>query len=472
MKAKNRSEEVKRRKLLVFLFLTFAFCFLPFDFLCCLLPSLAAQPDDLRRRAEELIKRGDKELPTRSDPRAALKFFQQSLDLAYQLNDRSLISRSLSKLSLGYIYLGELGKGLSLAEEALSAARLAGDQHQEAWALHQVGNAYFYLGDFAKALENFQAALRLMREVGDRFGEANALRDVGITYKLLGQFDEALEFLYEALDIFRQMNARGPISPVLENLGMGYASLDEYRLALDAYEQALEIARENQNAEQIYGVLTRIGYLYMDLNNSERALDHFKQALALAEELGLELPYHQAWVLQGMSVALHELGQVEAAIEAQRRSLRLDRQMKNELRVADDFRGLGHLYLDRDPAVATGYFQRALAIYEKYEARFTWGAYVGLAQAYRHQGVSGGRATVPGVGQGARHVVRQSAAGLAGKVYTDFGSDYYHRMVREPLIGLIPHEPLGRTGLRSCYTLSLTQLMVMISTGTMTLHAE
>jgi CHAT domain-containing protein len=358
------------------------FCLLLFAF--CLLPSPSAQPQDLRRRAEELIQRGEAELTTRGDWRAAIESFQQSLDLARQLKDDSLLAHSLVGLSHAYFELAEADRALSLAEEGLAAARRAGNRRLEAWALDQIGNAYYYPGDFARALENFQASLTIMREVGDRFGEATALKDIGIMYKYLGQYDEAIVFLHEALDIFRQLKASDSVRSTLENLGTGYASLGAYQLALDFYEQALEIAKETQDAEGISAALIRLGYLYLDLDEPERALDHLQRGLAMAESLNR---YHdQEWALAGISGALFELGRVEASREALRRRLNFHRRINKELGIADDLEGFGYLSLAGEPGVALDYFRRALAIYEKYESPLNRRIHASLARAYRRQG--------------------------------------------------------------------------------------
>jgi CHAT domain-containing protein len=362
----------------------FAFCLLLSGFLPCRWPASAAHPQDFHRRAEELIQRGEAELTARGDWRAAIAFFEHSLDLACQLKDDALMSRSLSGLAYAYVELAESDKALSLAEEALAAARRAGDRRLEAWALDYIGNAYYYPGDFARALDHFQASLPIMRAVEDRFGEATALKDIGIIYKYLGQYDEAIEFLHEALDIFRHLKASDQMRSALENLGTAYVTLGAYSQALDFYEQAFEIAKETQDAEGVSAVLIRLGYLYLDLNEPERALDHLQQGLAMADRL--DRHHDQEWALSGLSGALFELGQIEASREALRRLFDFHRRINKELGMADDLEGFGYFHLEGEPAVALDYFRRALAIYEKYESPLNRRIDVSLGRAYRRLG--------------------------------------------------------------------------------------
>lgn len=346
---------------------------------------VSVQQDELRHRAEAWIDRGDAYLEGHEDAQAALMCFQASLDLAHQLNDGSLVSRSLWKLANLYLlYFQGYEKALNLAEKSLSAARMAGDRRQESWALDQVGNAYFALGHYAKALENFQDSLKRMKELGDRFGEATALKDVGITYRLLGQYDEAIGFLQESLEIFRQLGGSDYAASALQNLGMAYSSLGDYRQTFESYEQALRIAQEDQNNKLIYGALARMGFLNLELNNPDQALDYLQHALAVGEKW--RPSGADTWLLRGVAGALNELGQVEAAVEVCQRSLSIDRRRRDEVGIASDFWGLGQLYLDRDPRTARDYLNLALDIFQKQDFQLLWGLYAALAQTYRRQG--------------------------------------------------------------------------------------
>ncbi|MEW6212191.1 MAG: CHAT domain-containing tetratricopeptide repeat protein [Acidobacteriota bacterium] len=314
------------------------------------------------------------------DRDAAIKSFEQSLDLARRTGDDASVSAILLKLSTAYLESREFNKSLVAAEEAIAAARQAGDRKQEAWALIHAGNALYSMGKFARALENFRAAVPLMRDVRDRLGEALALKDAGILCKYLRRYDEAFGLMNEALEIFRELNEGSGILSTLHNIGIGYAMLDADRLALEAYEEALKVARENNDRAGECHVLIRIGYLVRD---RELGLEYLDQALALAEEL--KLYDLQVEVLNGMSDALAETGQLDRAIEAQKRALKINLRWNS--RMAVELNGLGHLYLERDPALAARYFRRSLAAArEESDSPLVISPHYGLAEAYRRQG--------------------------------------------------------------------------------------
>jgi len=282
------------------------------------------------------------------------------------------------------LHRGKFETALRLGEQCLSGARGAGDRRQEGVGHALMGNAYFYTDRYLDALNSFQAGLVLMREAGDQSGEATGLKDVGITLSRFGRFDESFESLHESLNIFRKLSESREIGSVLENIGMDYANLGAVDLAFDMYEQAFEIARENRNAQLMFGSLSRMGELYLSANPG-RSLEYFREALAIAEERSMS-PIDRGWVLMNTSIALSELGQVEAATAMNRRALTLSRQIGWKGGTALSLQGLAQLYLGRDPAVAVKYYQQSIAILEQIDSGNPWRAYAYLAAAHRRQG--------------------------------------------------------------------------------------
>jgi CHAT domain-containing protein len=287
----------------------------------------------------------------------------------------------LYEAALAAIHKSDIKKSLRLGEESLLVARGMADRFKEAKSLELIGNAYFYLGRYADALNSFQAGLLIMRDVGDQQSVATVLKDIGITYNRLGRFDEGFGPLNEALNISRQLNDSAAVESALENLGMGYASLGAYNPAFEMCEQALEVAQQTKDPQLIFGALIRIGILYHSLNSGERALDYLKQALYIAEQQKLS-PMDQAWAMQELSIALVMTGQTDAAIEMRQRSITICRQIGWKMGLADNYQGLGELCLDRNPALALRYFERAGAIYEGINYNLRSHTYASKAAAY------------------------------------------------------------------------------------------
>jgi CHAT domain-containing protein len=315
-----------------------------------------------------------------SDHRAAETSLEQSLELARRIDDQVLVSNILLKLATARFRSREFNDCLALAEEAIAAARRTGDRRVEAWALEQAGNALYSIGRFANALEYFLSAVSLMREAGDRTGEAAALKDSGILCKYLRRYDEAFSYMNQALEIFRELDDSSGIVSTLHNIGSGYAMLDADRLALEAYEEALKVCREKNDLTGACHVLTRIGYL---VGNKELGTEYLYQALTLAEEL--KLYDLQVEALNGLSEVLAETGQLDRAIAMQNRALEIN--LRWNKRSSVELNGLGHLFLERDPAMAASYFRRSLiAAVKESDAPLVISPHYGLGRAHSRLG--------------------------------------------------------------------------------------
>ncbi|MCI0489913.1 MAG: CHAT domain-containing protein [Blastocatellia bacterium] len=277
---------------------------------------------------------------------------------------------------------GEFAEGERLSRQVLSVARQAGDRHLEAQALNLIGNACFYSDRQEEALDYFQASRSLMRETGDRLGEAVSLKDIGITLKSMGRFDEAFGPLYESLDAFRQLDAKLHIGSAVENIGRGYATLGAHNLAFEMYEEALRIARETGDATLLHGSARRIGEQYLETGNPRRALRYLTEALEVAERENLP-PFDRAVAMMPLSNTLAELGRTEDAIRMRHRSMSLCESIRWKGGMIYNFQGLGGLYVDRDPARAIRYYEKAIEIGARIDFQPQWGSYAGLARAHR-----------------------------------------------------------------------------------------
>ena len=97
--------------------------------------------------------------------------------------------------------LSEPRKAIEYYEQALDIAREIGDRRGEGADLGNLGNAYSDLGEARKAIEYYEQALAIAREIGDRRGEGDDLGNLGSAYADLGEARKAIEYYEQALAI-------------------------------------------------------------------------------------------------------------------------------------------------------------------------------------------------------------------------------------------------------------------------------
>jgi adenylate cyclase len=177
-------------------------------------------------------------------------------------------------------------KANAAATEALTLARAAGDNKEEAKALHTLGIVANYTGAYPAAEAYFRQALALYEALGNKSGAARVTGNIGIVYKNLSDYPRALEYYGKALAAHEALGDKSGAARVTGNIGIVYMNLSDYPRALEYYGKALaahEALGENSVAARVTG---NIGNVYGYLSDYPRALEYLGKALAAHEALG------------------------------------------------------------------------------------------------------------------------------------------------------------------------------------------
>ena len=229
----------------------------------------------------------------------AIELFQQSLDIAREIDNRQGEANALGNLGTTYHNLGEYGRAIDFHQQALDIDQETGDSLGEVASLGNLGLVYRNLGDYSRAIDFHQQQLDIARAIGDRLGEANALGNLGTTYHNLGEYGRAIDLHQQSLNIKRKVRNRLGESLSLGSLGNAYRNLGEYSRAINFYQQQLDIAREIGHRLGEARSLSGLGNAYRNLGEYDRAIDFHQQQLDIAREIGY---------LQGESNSLYNLG--------------------------------------------------------------------------------------------------------------------------------------------------------------------
>ncbi|WP_246082773.1 AfsR/SARP family transcriptional regulator [Nonomuraea diastatica] len=186
---------------------------------------------------------------------------------------------------LGWVQvcMGASEDGIAHLHRSLDAYRRAGEATMEAGLLDNLGVAYRTAGQPERAAEHHTLALRLNRELGDRWGEAVNLTHLGLVHQAAGRYDEAVELHTRSIEL-------------LGELGMPSDRLRAFIHRAEAYRRA---------------------------GRFEEAVEHYRQAMAAHRKLGGSGDFGAAEISWGLGLVLYELGRVDEARQAWRRSITL-----------------------------------------------------------------------------------------------------------------------------------------------------
>ena len=172
------------------------------------------------------------------------------------------------------------------AQEALSAARSAGNRDREARALLDLGLGYASVGLTVEATTSFEEAAELAHELGDSTMLAKALANAGSQLHQSGQNAEALDLSRRAVAEFQVLGDRTAQLRTLANCAVIERSLGQPEPALATVSTALGLAKELDDRALFTGLLGIQGDLLTELGRSAEARAARQQAVQAARRYG------------------------------------------------------------------------------------------------------------------------------------------------------------------------------------------
>ena len=220
------------------------------------------------------------------DYSAAAEFYERSLALRRELNDRGGVGAVLNNQGLLAYEQGDYRAARALHEESLAIDRELGDRWGVAVSLIHLGSLAMMQGDYPAARVMYEESLARFRELGDRGHVANALRSLGSLCNDEGDQDSARSLHSESLAICRELGDRSGIARALYGLGVtarhdGHGS-DARRLL----DESLTIYRELGDREGTGSSLNQLGHLAIAAGDHVSAQELHEESLAIRCELG------------------------------------------------------------------------------------------------------------------------------------------------------------------------------------------
>ena len=163
-----------------------------------------------------------------SDRPAAVRWYDEALEVRRELGDRSEIANALFNrayadmivVMLGQIQPNELDSARDRLEEALATYEELGDLGGQGNVIWGLGSFYYFSADAATAESWFRRSLELHRAAGDRTMEAWSLHMTGLS--LIGQrrFDEGRTYAWHALRHFTDAGDIGGVILTVDDLAI------------------------------------------------------------------------------------------------------------------------------------------------------------------------------------------------------------------------------------------------------------
>jgi tetratricopeptide (TPR) repeat protein len=215
----------------------------------------------------------------------ARRLYQQSLEIAQELGDKSGVSKSLNQLGMLAYLTGDYAEARQLYQQSLEIAQELGDKSGVSKSLHRLGILAKYTGDYSEARQLYQQSLEIAQELGDKSGVSKSLHNLGILAQDTGDYAEARKLYQQSLDIKQELGNKRGVSGSLHQLGILAQYTGDYAEARQLYQQSLDIKQELGDKSGSAISLAQFSLLEEEEGHLDKALMLIKQAETLFLEL-------------------------------------------------------------------------------------------------------------------------------------------------------------------------------------------
>jgi class 3 adenylate cyclase/predicted ATPase len=246
---------------------------------------LAKEFDDDDRLAE-VYRRQAAFLRAAGDYRATLRAVDEAVTAARRAGNLLIEARALGEKTFAQTRLGEMSAARVSAEEALARAEESKDERTLAFTLSRVGVYYAESDDPARAAQLRLQQVAIDHRLGDRDQEARGLMNLGLTYLFLGLHKLARTALEQSLRLADSVGSRRGRAYSLQNLGLVYWRSGDNRTARRVLEQSLS---EMTIIGDVFGRAGSVEYLGLAMEQAgdvAGAEKRFAEAKDVLTELG------------------------------------------------------------------------------------------------------------------------------------------------------------------------------------------
>jgi predicted ATPase len=321
-----------------------------------------AKAEDRGKALDYLVKAAQKATNSFAN-REAVALYEQALD-ACRLQgphvDLGLVLSIHQALAGLYIVLSEFDRAQASAEQARLVAGQRGDAVGEAAALATLGFGAALAHEFELAIEHCDRAIGLAGEIAANAIVANAYLSKSMVYAVTARLVEGRAAMAQALEISAAANDI-PDLVMAKSFSGHYLNWEgNYREAILVQAEAVDLARQHHLTFPLFWSLWQHGVALTGNGRYDDALSILEEGIVVCEKAGEEIMRHR--ILNTLGWVYLECGDLEAAVEFNRRGAEAARKRGDDETIANPELNLGDTFMAKgDLQLATEFLEGVLA---------------------------------------------------------------------------------------------------------------
>jgi CHAT domain-containing protein len=293
----------------------------------------------------------------------AVKYFQASLTIFRQLNNRDQEAETLYEMGWAYENIS-WSEALKYYTKSVMVFRERGNTFREIQALNNQGNALGLTGDLLNGLSIVQRSLVINRNSAnkDATEEMKSLRIIGSIYAIQGKTENALKSLNEALADKKAVDLNPKeVCNIFNLIALLLHNKGEYAEAISYLKKSLSISEKNGYLTIQAGTYYSVALMSSNFGYLQESIDASNKCLEIAikiNNIDLQGSSHNllAWT-NGL------LGKYNEAQNHAEKALILSEKVTNNLVKATIFSFSGAVIGKNDPIRREEYLMKAMQIF-------------------------------------------------------------------------------------------------------------
>ncbi len=303
---------------------------------------------------------------------SALPFLLESLSLAEEINDKSLVVNILSDITTANIQIGNYEQSSVYAARVLKLSLELKNKANIGQAYMLLGWASHNLGDYTLALEYYQEGKTIFQESNNNLGVVSALDSIAGIYGLQADYKQAIDYYKQNIKFGESIGNKEVIAVSKTNLGVMDYYQGNYQPATQAFQQSLEISEEMGYKAVIALNLNNLGIVKFAQGYDKESLEYSRKSLVLAEQLEDKERITES--LNNIARTLHRTGGFAEALTAADRSIAVAEQIKHPERLWEIYTTAGKIHSSlKQFDKAKKYFDQAIKMVEAVRLRVAGG---------------------------------------------------------------------------------------------------
>ena len=243
----------------------------------------------------------------------AKEVLNQALNAARAAGNLQLEAESLYDLAMAYRMQAQFEHSLSVLKQALGAYESLADEQGIVRCYNLFGVIDYEMGNILESEQYYLRALDLCHSIGWRFAETHILFNIATTRFEFGDYDQSESYLKDALTLSAETGNQQLQAMSLDTMGLIAYYQGDPKTAITLYERAETILGLLDQKRDLGFVLTHYGYATIVLGDLDKAEIILNQALEFRRELGAAALAIDA--MAGLAWIAKDKGRVEDARE-------------------------------------------------------------------------------------------------------------------------------------------------------------